>query len=197
MKQNRPKTPEWLQKNYKKWGKRYAKNIVEKPSYKFQWATYKGQKVNQQLTPLLAGITQKHCSFCDAFPMEERLLPTIEHFRPKSKYPLLAYVWHNLFLCCSLCQAKNDNFDKRLLKPDQLSYDFEKYFTYNFRTGELAPNPALSATDIERVKVTLELYGLNKHGKPRDRKRTYKVFNQLVADDKVHVNDIPYRFLFS
>ncbi|MCP4348606.1 MAG: hypothetical protein GY795_24250 [Desulfobacterales bacterium] len=54
----------------------------------------------------------------EAYPLGISSEQTIEHFRPKWKYPKPAYVRPNLFICCNACQsAKGDKFDRKLLKP--------------------------------------------------------------------------------
>lgn len=117
--------PDFLRKNYKKWGKRYkAKRNNPAKSNAFTWAIHKGTKANILLLPFLRIETNHHCSFCDGFPLETTG-ETIEHFRPKSVFPLISYVWANLFHCCKYCnESKGENPGRNLLKPDKLSYSF-------------------------------------------------------------------------
>src|SRR4028118_1785642 len=101
MKIERPPAPDFLQRNYKKWGKRYKKKRNNpRLSNTFYWATHKKIKVNKRLLPILRGMTNCHCSFCDGFPLDTTG-ETIEHFRSKSQYPMLSYFWGNLFYCCN------------------------------------------------------------------------------------------------
>ena len=77
-------------------------------------------------------MTQRHCAFCDG-PLGIESRETVEHFRPKSKFPELAFAWENLFPCCDVCQShKGERFDLHLLKPDDDDYHFERYFVVNF-----------------------------------------------------------------
>jgi len=131
MKLERSPAPEFLQKNYKAWGHEFADKRKENPAYSFTWKSYEGKRVNEILREFLVSITRNHCSFCDSYPLGTASRQTIEHFRPKSQYPLLAYTWHNLFLCCDVCQnAKNEKFDRKLLKPDKPDYCFENSYRF-------------------------------------------------------------------
>jgi hypothetical protein len=94
-------------------------------------------------------------------------------------------------LCCGLCQEKGDEFDKRLLKPDENSYSFDKYFDIDWVTGKLKPNRDTSKKDQERTRITIELFRLNDNGKPNDRLRELKKFNK---DQDADIDEWSYRF---
>ncbi len=144
MKLIRSNAPQWLSDNWERWSKSYRSKLEDNNrDNNFVWATHEREKVNHKLLPLLRTMTKDHCSFCDGFPMQSRIGDTIEHFKPKTKFPLESYKWENLFLCCSNCQKKNEDFDEKLLKPDDVKYEFSKYFDYNYQTGELKPIDAL------------------------------------------------------
>ena len=83
MKMERPPKPDWLKKNYKKWGKRFKQKKDLNKNQKFVWATYQKVTVNKILLPILREATKKHCAFCD----DKITKGTIEHFRPSSIYP--------------------------------------------------------------------------------------------------------------
>ena len=108
-------------KKYKQWGRDYAAKRLQNPNVSFYWHQYKNRSINHILIEALEELTANHCTFCDFFPLGAQSRQTIEHFKPKSQYPKLAYVWHNLFLCCDVCQtAKQEKYDKRL-------YEFSLY----------------------------------------------------------------------
>lgn len=183
----RPPQPDWLRANYIKWGRKYKHNqdngITE---YK---PIFDGIKVNKRLLPILRDATAKHCAFCDDIIKKG----TIEHFRPKAQdcHPLLAFVWKNLFPCCSDCQeVKNNTFDPRMLKPDNISYEFLKYFRYDSFSGEIKINPKASSIEQERALITREIYGLNRPEYVQDRLDKFESY-QDVEDVKR-----PYRFMF-
>jgi uncharacterized protein (TIGR02646 family) len=187
----RTNAPDWLKKNWKKWGEDWAAKCAEtdkKPT--FHWRQHK-KKGYEDLLEVLSAMTQARCSFCDTYPLGSRLEPTIEHFRPKTKFPQEAYKWGNLFLCCRLCQRKGDKFDERLLKPDEHYYSFDKYFDIDWVTGKLIPNRNASVEDRERARITIDLFRLNHNGKHHDRKSQLIYFEQITDPD---IDEFPYRF---
>jgi uncharacterized protein (TIGR02646 family) len=174
----RTDAPEWLNEKWQEWGKEWAEKCKKKRNPSFRWRRHKN-KGRKELERELSSMTQHHCSFCDTYPMGKRLESTIEHFKPKFKFPLEAYKWENLFLACRLCQkGKGDRFDEKLLKPDNDDYLFEKYFEIDWFTGELKPNRLAPDADQERARVTIELYRLNANGKPEDRQEELNKFDQ-------------------
>ncbi|MEP6902422.1 MAG: retron system putative HNH endonuclease [Actinomycetota bacterium] len=187
--------PYFLTGKYKKWGKRFKERREANPNALFSWTQLNGRRINKILLDDLMTMTEKHCSFCDGFPIETVSSKTIEHFRPKSQFPHLAYVWINLFYCCSKCQeSKQEDFDKKLLKPDVDNYSFDYYFQYDTKTGEIIPNPDRENDEIERAKITIKLYGWNNHNRPTARKRTIRMYND--SNNSV-LNDFPYRFILN
>lgn len=196
MKIVRPTTPIWLDKNWKNWGQEYANKLKNNSKYQFQWKQYEKQRVNHLLLPLLKKMTANHCSFCDGFPMGQGMIKeTIEHFRPKNLFPNLSYQWENLFLACSFCQEKGNQFDDLLLKPDEGSYGFDKYFIFNFRTFEIEVRKDIKDIDKKRAETTLNMYKLNDSERPKSRKQVFDIFHKINALDK-EVNDFSYRYMF-
>ena len=194
MKLLRPDAPQWLTENSVKWGQAYQKKLTV-GNTAFSWAQHQGENVRDRLLPLLREMTRNHCSFCDGFPIESLLGETIEHFKPKSQFPLESYAWGNLFLCCHICQKKGDEFSQLLLKPDEREYEFDRYFEFDPETGQLAPNRYnQNPNDQERAQVTITLYRLNDFNRPRARKLELKKF-AANADDGLSVDDFSYRFI--
>lgn len=186
--------PEFLRSNYKRWGKIYkAKRKNPNKSNDFVWVTYQRQKVNLLLLPFLRTETNFHCSFCDGFPLETTG-ETIEHFRPKASFPLLSYVWTNLFYCCKYCnENKGENPERLLIKPSDKNYSFETYFLFDYDSGKIEPNPVLVGADRLKAENTIILYGLNEHNRPYRRKFYLKQFQDMQNPD---IEDFPYRFVF-
>lgn len=182
---NKVETPQWLIKNWQKWGVQATK--VRDKGREVTWYSYEKKPVNQHLIPLLRIISNNHCAFCDGYPMQQ-MGDTIEHFRPKSKNPELSHQWENLFIACSACQSsKGNEFDELLLKPDDENYSFSKYFTMNSE-GFFEPDISLTEFDKKRVIKTIELYGLNKYSRPDER------INELQKNNNNKTGI--YRFLY-
>jgi uncharacterized protein (TIGR02646 family) len=186
-------TPPVCLNKYKQWGHEYAAKRQKNPKMSFYWHQYQNRAINHILIETLEGLTVNHCAFCDFFPLGAQSRQTIEHFRPKSQYPKLAYVWHNLFLCCDVCQtAKQEKYDKRLLKPDVMNYEFNRYFIVNQTTGEIKANPRADPPDQERAKITIEIYDLNKTVRKKAR-----LLEWIKADLQAYnLDDLSYRFMF-
>jgi len=194
MKFDRPPQPAFLQENYKRWGWAHYNKRTENPSAPFAWRINQGSRVNDLIWDALNVVAKDHCAFCDGYPLGTFARRTIEHFRPVSLYPRLAYTWANLFICCDRCQAaKRAQFDKLLLKPDTLDYAFERYFIVNYRTGEIEANPGANEEDQQRAQLTIIFYALNEHGRPQSRLSEAKKYRALPHDDYI-LDDFPYRF---
>ena len=158
---NRQPEPEILRQKRNAWTKAYLARI-ENGRPRFYWPKIKGKPLNHHLNPVLLKMTADHCSYCDGFPMYVMTAKTIDHFRPKERYPELVFDWKNLFTCCNACQqAKNTQFDPGLLKPDEWDYDFSDYFWFNHNTGEIEINPFAPDSKQGRARKTLEILDLN------------------------------------
>jgi uncharacterized protein (TIGR02646 family) len=123
------------------------------------------------------------CAFCDGL-MKITSKATIEHFRPKSRFQNLKAVWSNLFPCCDQCQsAKLEKFDEALLKPDEPSYSFQRYFICNFRTGEIEIDPSSMPDEQESAAITLKIYGLNATARSKARLRERRNWLAVVQQN--------------
>jgi uncharacterized protein (TIGR02646 family) len=183
--------PDFLTGNFEKWGLRYEQRRARNPAAKFFWPVYQKTRINLLLLPDLMAMTAEHCTFCDGFPIETTG-DSIEHFIPVTKEPKLAYQWENLFYCCLKCQAsKGEGYSEKLLRPDVDGYSFDHYFQYDTKTGKIIPNIDREHGDQQRAEKTIELYGLNQHGRPKARRRTLKMFVAGLHQ----LTDFPYRFI--
>jgi uncharacterized protein (TIGR02646 family) len=196
MEVERTESPQCLKNNYKNWGKEYKQNLDANPRYQHHWHNRR-----DEIDDALFDMTKNHCSFCDIQPLKQSGA-TIEHFRPKNganKFPLLAYVWENLFYCCPNCQKKGTKYSRKLLKPDQVkTYSFKHYFILDetFEEVFIRPNPERTIEEQERAKETITLYGLNKFARPEARKAELKDFREDRRLGKIKdINSYSYRFI--
>jgi uncharacterized protein (TIGR02646 family) len=187
---------EWGEiENQEKWGRQFESKLNDPTKLNdFQWATYKKQRINTILEPLLRNITKNHCTFCDGFPLQQ-MGGTIEHFKPKRQFPLLSHNWENLFYCCHKCQEKGEKFDENLLKPDSETYSFDYFFVYKTEGQRifLHTNPSRTTEEQHRANTTIKLYGLNDFGRPEDR---WRVLNLFQDSKNPILDDFAYRYLF-
>lgn len=98
------------------------------------------------------------CAFCEAPLTGDR---EIEHFRAKTKHPLAAFVWRNLFLSCGTCnQNKGADDHEGCLKPDR--EDPADYLWVNPISLKVEPRPGISAEAKQRAQNTIDRYKLDR-----------------------------------
>jgi uncharacterized protein (TIGR02646 family) len=127
--------PEILQKHEKKWVKKIQ--IALKGSKKnLELATnkYKHEEIKKQLQNMFLG----KCAYCESKYIHVGF-GDIEHFRPRSKFPLLAVKWTNLLLSCGRCNSsgvKGDKFPRiKLINPCIDNPDEHFLFSYDEYIG--------------------------------------------------------------
>jgi uncharacterized protein (TIGR02646 family) len=70
---------------------------------------------------IIAAMSRRKCVYCEGSINAPRAAH-VEHFKPKSLFPTLAYEWTNYFLGCPGCNgAKSDKWPERggYVRPDQ------------------------------------------------------------------------------
>ena len=190
MKLLRSDAPNWLTQSWEQWGLEYEQKKRVDPMAR----RHEGKQIRHHLITPLAEMTKKHCSFCDSTPLVSQIRATIEHFRPKESFPRLAYQWENLFACCDICQsAKGKRFNDALLKPDEIEYEFNRYFFFEETTGKLIPNPGATTEDENRASMTIQIYKLNEFNRPEARLWALELARQSTT---LTVDKLPYRFMF-
>jgi len=189
----RSKAPDLWLENEARWQEQWNSLRQTNPSATFSWYRVGGVAANHIALPVLLQMSAHHCSFCESFPVEVTSPETIEHFRPKSGFPELAYSWGNLFMACTACQGtKGDEWSDLLLKPDEVSYRFDVFFTYDFESGEMMPNQFLDVALQARAQETIKMYGLNECGRPRHRVKILRDWKR-AQKDLSEIDDEPYR----
>lgn len=189
----RGEAPEVLWKRWKEWGMRFTLRRQATSGARFHWPVVGGKSIHQAIVANLKKLAHNHCCYCDGYPLGETSRRTVDHFRPKNRFPRLVCVWANLFLSCEVCQTqKADTFDKKLLKPDQVQYQFLKYFQVNYRTGEILANDQASRSDQERALLTIQTFALNTPERKISRRNTFR--RGILSGETL--GDVPYRFLF-
>ena len=92
--------------------------------------------------------------------------PTVDHFKPRRRYPELAYKWRNWIFSCRRCNGeyKRDKWPA-LGYVDPSAADEqdrpEQYFDYDADTGEIIPRSGLPTEARERALQTIDDLGLN------------------------------------
>lgn len=192
--QERLEEPTALREGAAKWTDAWIRNQAEGKSWR--WPVKDGLQINQVIFKILREQTSRHCSFCDGFPVAVLSVETIEHFYPKSSYPTKAFEWRNLFYCCTRCQAaKKEKFNIGILKPDEADYEFRRYFTCDYTTGTLGPNPTASLDDQQRAEITITHYKLTDGALPGERRRWLQISHNDT--NGAELDDYAYRDFIS
>ena len=88
-------------------------------------------------------------------------VPTVDHFKPLSSYPRLAYKWRNWIFSCRRCNGENKG-DKwpALGYVDPSAADEQdrpgRHFDYDADTGEIIPRSGLPTEARERALQTID-----------------------------------------
>ena len=123
------------------------------------------------------------CAYCERYclpvtqtgnsPDEE----TIDHFRPRSRFPEQRFDWLNLIYCCRRCnQVKGDNWPgygdviieslmpaSEYVNPNAAedSRPASGYFSFDAETGEITPADGLSPSEFATAQRTIRDIDLN------------------------------------
>ncbi len=181
--------------NEEKWNRQWVDLVASNPKAGFAWYMHNGSTAREIALPVLKAQTRDHCSFCDGFPVGSVSNDTIEHFRPKcaDRFPEHAYSWTNLYYCCDQCQSKKrEQWDDDLLAPDAEGYTFERYFEFDFTTGEMRPSSSADQDDKRRAQITLKLYGLDSGERRRCRLYMMRLWTNTIPERR-NLDEFAYR----
>ena len=81
---------------------------------------------------------------------------TCDHFKPKQKYPELAYDWQNYRLACTQANSRKHTYED-ILDPFTLAADT---FFIDFSDGSVFANPVLDNKTLSNVKNTIHRLNL-------------------------------------
>ena len=177
--------PRWIV-----YGEKYASQTNR--TY-YNHAQIKKEKLNHLIFSTLIEQTDSHCSYCDGFPLMSAD-ETIDHFKPKSKFPLEVCNWENLYVACAHCQkVKGDKFDNLLIRPDESSYDFSAYYFYDFTEHEIKILPNLSYDKLKRAEATCRILDFNHKAMQESRRQSYDGF---IDKPDYPVENLKHRFIF-
>ena len=142
------------------WVDHFRDNIGGQPT-DFFWSEFR---------PALGNRSANICWYCErqCEPASEAggKAATVDHFKPRSRFPELTYEWTNWVFSCRRCNAENKQ-DKwpALGYVDPCAGDGqerpEQFFDYDMLTGEIIPHPALDGDAKRKAEVTIDDLGLN------------------------------------
>ena len=129
------------------------------PNMKPYWLEFK---------PELAARFNNKCGYCERICRRTRNedvpSPTVDHFKPKSKFPTLVCVWENWIFSCDKCnEPKGDQWPETgYIDPCSADPDDhpEKHLDVDER-GRLLPKKTLAKPDRQKAGYTIHNIGLN------------------------------------
>ncbi|MCE2464258.1 MAG: HNH endonuclease [Dehalococcoidia bacterium] len=143
------------------WIDYFQNGVGERPT-DFLWVLFR---------PTMGSRTNNICWYCerqcDADAESGGLASTVDHFRPRSRFPQLAYEWTNWVYSCHACNVEN----KGDLWPDSGYVDPcatdvaerpDRYFDYDAQTGEIIPKSGLTPDARQKALHTINDLGWNK-----------------------------------
>lgn len=176
----------------------YAPQVLVVKNGKVQFPAIWGKQKE-----IIARMSCRKCVYCEG-PINAPRAAHVEHFRPKSLFPLGAYEWRNYFLGCPGCNgAKSDKWPERggYIRPDAGDPSLQFVF---FEDGKVHAKRAVGAA--ERM---LQDFDLNRkwlvYRRKRDIGKMLKLLDVAVhflkegdrdvagrlARTLLHVNDAP------
>ena len=134
------------------------------------------------------------CGYCESY-ISNVDYGDIEHFKPKSKFPLESVKWDNLLLSCKKCNdkgQKGDNWPEEdengpLINP--LDENPEDFFAFEF--DNITQSTIVKPLNV-RGETSERIYGLNKYSLLRDRNIRIR---QLIVLSQYYHSDLQARQL--
>jgi len=166
---NRITQPKILSDNYEKWTSELIEQIaLNNGDYSKVNDKYKNQYNQREIKESLKNMYNGCCCYCEG-SISLVSYGAIEHFKPKSLYPELSFVWDNLHYCCEICNTtyKKSQWNDLLLDPSK--DDISLYLSFNIHTGEYE-----AIQENERGKETIRITGIN-------REKLVKKRRQMIA----------------
>lgn len=128
--------PDILKENADQWTKEFKDNLELYGEYKkipdkvknSMWKNYRHDDIKKKLFES----SHQKCAFCESIPGESGNIE-VEHFKPKSLYPDLAFDWNNFLPVCRKCndsKSSHDTGKEPIVNPTVVNP--ETIFTYDF-----------------------------------------------------------------
>ena len=142
------------------WINYFEDNVGSRPE-DFRWSNFR---------PTLGSRSGNICWYCERKCYVDAeygdRAPTVDHFRPISKYPNLAYNWDNWVFSCRRCDGeKEDGWPEQgYVDPcaDEVAERPREYLEYDVATGEIIPRVGLGGDNRLKAVRTINDLGLNK-----------------------------------
>lgn len=158
------------------------------------WAFYKRNKSKYNYTTpevkhYLLDSSGQRCAICSRMIYDSTIKPgigeknifTVEHVRPKDKYPKLIFNWDNMIPCCAECNGARANKEYvEDLYIDPCSDECGEIFFFSF-DGSVS---AVDITNDSKAKYMIELYNLNGNSRKRIIKSQRRWYFRLLVSEE-------------
>ena len=127
------------------------------------------------------------CGYCERRCDGTATVPTVDHFRPRSRFPELTYEWTNWVFSCARCNEEKANRwpDSGFVDPCAVPLDErpESYLDFDDRTGEVIAQAGLTQAARVKAQNTIDDIGLNALDLRIRRLDTLEDFKERVAEN--------------
>jgi len=142
------------------------------------------------------------CPYCDYHEMEFDSA-SVDHFIPKSLYPLLAIFPKNLVVACTACndRIKKEKLYLPIMHPYFNNLDDYFYFTYKDEVIDIEFYDHISSKDREKVKNYFKLFNLEDRYNKYCKKKLIRlkegiqrnVIKQIKGIESISIDEIQFR----
>ena len=174
------------------WVDLYSGGVADHPDVGYKsslWARFRDNELGSRFNRK-CGYCERACDTARGSPKS----PTLDHFKPKSKFPRLAYAWGNWVFSCAECnRIKADEWaDGGFVDPcaaDVMERP-EEYFDFDCEYMELMPKSGLDDERKRRAEQTIKALDLNGLGNDRaaSEDAEYQWASELYAARELRVN---------
>ncbi|MFL6208531.1 MAG: hypothetical protein ACJ74W_06745 [Pyrinomonadaceae bacterium] len=138
---------------------------VRKPGQKFlstasrpiKEKDWKGKEYWRKVIPELREGHRHICAYAALWISKLTGSPTVDHYIPKKDDPDSAYEWENFRLSCLTMNSRKKHF-RDVLDPFEIK---DGWFTIDFSTFVIHPNPTLPVSIKKQVDATIKRLKLN------------------------------------
>ncbi|WP_209369540.1 HNH endonuclease [Priestia megaterium] len=131
------------------------------------------------------------CPYCDYHEMEFDSA-SVDHFIPKSQYPLLAIFPQNLVVACTACndRIKKEKLYLPIMHPYFDNLDEYFYFTYKDNIIDIEFYDYVSIKDREKVKNFFKLFNLKERYNKYSKRKLIKLKKEIQRNVIKQIKDI-------
>ena len=157
------------------WVRYFQQGIGARPSQHNYWTIFAAD---------LRERFNEKCGYCERrFEPVGEFSPSVDHFRPRSRFPQLVYQWENWVSSCQRCNfAKADQWPD-IGYVDPCAVDLlerpEEHFDYVPLTGEIVAKLGLPHNASDKARSTIDDIGLNE---TRLRESRFRLIGSFVQD---------------